>query len=77
MSGYQSLHDLIADRTGQDLDTNQIEGLANVIITEWLPTELKAVNDAAEQARKQLAKARADLEQHLMTVNMPNVGGAQ
>lgn len=43
----------------------------------WIgPQERDALVDAAQQARKQLAKARADLEQHLMTANMPNVGGA-
>lgn len=77
MSGYQSLHDLIADHVGDEMDFDQIRTLANAIIVGWLPDELKGVNDAAEQARKQLAKARADLEQHLMTVNMPNVGGTQ
>ena len=76
MSGYQSLHELITEHVGDDIDFDQSEALANAIITGWLPDELKGVNDAAEQARKQLAKARADLEQHLMTANMPTVGGA-
>lgn len=48
-----------------------------VLALGWIgPQELDALVDAAQQARKQLAKARADLEQHLMTANMPNVGGA-
>ncbi|KSU80765.1 hypothetical protein [Rhodococcus qingshengii] len=40
----------------------------------WIgPQERDALVDAAQQARKQLAKARADLEQHLMTANTSNI----
>lgn len=76
MSGYQSLADLIADHAGQDLNTNQIEGLANAIILDWLPKEIEAVNQAALQSRKQLAKVRTDLEQLQMTTNAEDRAGA-
>ena len=79
MSGYQSLHDLIADHAGQDLDTNQIEGLANAIITEWMPAEAEAVIQAkreAEKQKKQLEKVRNDNQQTMMTANVSNIGGA-
>jgi len=53
------------------------EDAQTVLMMGWIgPQERDALVDAAQQARKQLAKARADLEQHLMTANMPNVGGA-
>ncbi len=53
------------------------EDAQTVLMMGWIgPQEVEALVDAAQQARKQLAKARADLEQHLMTANMPNIGGA-
>lgn len=76
MSGYQSLADLIADHAGQDLNANQIEGLANAIILDWVPAEVEAVNEAKRQAvkqRAQLVNTRTDLEQAQMTANAPDI----
>lgn len=76
MSGYQSLHNLIADHAGQDLNTNQIEGLANAIITEWMPAEAEAVIEAKQQAekqKKQLEKVRTDNQQAIMTSDASNI----
>lgn len=78
-------HDRLVDIIEKRLPTNIFESLgddwasdlATEIINTWQAKEVEALVDAAQQARKQLAKARADLEQHLMTANMPNVGGAQ
>lgn len=76
MSGYQSLHELITEHTGQDLDTNQIEDLANAIITEWMPAEAEAVIQAkreAEKQKKQLEKVRTDNQQAIMTSDASNI----
>ena len=76
MSGYQSLHDLIADHIGSDINLNQIEGLANAIITEWMPAEAEAVIEAKQQAekrKKQLEKVRTDNQQAIMTSDASNI----
>lgn len=79
MSGYQSLHELITEHVGDDIDSLQSEALANAIITEWMPTEAEAVIQAkreAEKQKKQLEKVRNDNQQTMMTANVSNIGGA-
>lgn len=70
MSTYMEELEVLAAKIGDDNAKATLD-------LGWIgPQERDALVDAAQQARKQLAKARADLEQHLMTANMPNVGGA-
>lgn len=80
MNAHDRLVEIIENRlptnTYESLGDDWASELANEIINTWQAGEVAELVNAAEQARRQLAKARADLEQHLMTVNMPNVGGA-
>lgn len=81
MSGYQSLHDLIADkvRDAGSLTVADVDDLTDAIYNVWMPAEAEAVNECKRQAikqRAQLVKTKTDLEQAQMTANMPNVGGA-
>ncbi|MGM5065705.1 hypothetical protein EU244_012725 [Rhodococcus qingshengii] len=73
MSGYQSLADLIADHAGQDLNTNQIEGLANAIILDWLPDEIEAVNEVAQQAQKNAERERTEKQKIAASAQAPNL----
>lgn len=76
MSGYQSLHELITEHVGDDIDSLQSEALANAIITEWMPAEAEAVIEAKQQAekqKKQLEKVRTGNQQAIMTSDASNI----
>ncbi|MEH6806290.1 MAG: hypothetical protein V7697_24980 [Rhodococcus erythropolis] len=75
MSGYQSLHDLIANkvRDAGSLTVADVDSLTDKIYTEWLPDEVAAVNKCAEEAKKQLNKAASDNQQLAMTANTSNI----
>jgi hypothetical protein len=78
MSGYQSLHDLIADkvRDAGSLTVADVDELTDAIYNVWMPAEAEAVNEAKRQAvkqRTQLVKTRTDLEQAQMTANAPDI----
>lgn len=67
MSTYMEELEVLAALIGDD-------DAKTVTESGWIgPQERDALVDAAQQARKQLAKARTDLEQHLMTANAPDI----
>ncbi|MDV6276396.1 hypothetical protein R3Q06_23130 [Rhodococcus erythropolis] len=75
MSGYQHLHDLITTHIASHTTPIDIERLTKAIYLEWLPTEVAAVNEAAEAAKKQLNQTAAKLEEIQVTTSVDNIGG--
>lgn len=85
MSGYQSLHDLIAQQIGGFVTPTEITTLTDAIHV-WMDEEAEAVKEVKAQVEKkhqQLKKVKAENEQTIMTANMPDIdinnltGGAQ
>ncbi len=77
MNAHDRLVEIIENRlptnTYESLGDDWASELANEIINTWQADEVAELVNAAEQARKQLAKARTDLQQAQMTANTSNI----